>query len=308
MDKKIDIDDVKKLEYGYTHAGVFHADDIFSAALLKLINPEIRIVRTFDPPKDRNSVIFDIGGGRYDHHGKQEYRPALSSGTEIPYASFGKLWRDLGLDICEGYEEAFKAVDRDLISEMDWTDCTGCSNHYNTLSIAISAMNPTSEEVAAEGNIGRNRRFDDAVKIAIVILKRIIDGNVSKAKSVKKLSKITVANHILLLDEYMPWKDFIVKRNQGYKKSDFPVVYFAVYPSLRGGYNIETVPSGSTDNSVLVPFPKEWWGAPEDKLPDGITFCHASGFLAATKSKEVALAVASSLILTAHNTYLSLGQ
>ena len=32
-------------EVAYTHAGKFHADDVFSAALLRILRPNIRFVR-----------------------------------------------------------------------------------------------------------------------------------------------------------------------------------------------------------------------------------------------------------------------
>ena len=42
----------------YTHGGIFHADDVFSAALLKYLNPQIRITRGMPAPgEDRKSVV-----------------------------------------------------------------------------------------------------------------------------------------------------------------------------------------------------------------------------------------------------------
>ena len=39
---------------GFTHAGRFHADDVFAAALLRLCNPNIRIQRGFSVPEVRH--------------------------------------------------------------------------------------------------------------------------------------------------------------------------------------------------------------------------------------------------------------
>ena len=50
-----------------THSGKFHADDVFSSALLKIINPNIKIIRAFDVPKDFDGIVFDIGCGKFDH-------------------------------------------------------------------------------------------------------------------------------------------------------------------------------------------------------------------------------------------------
>ena len=55
-------------EVAYTHAGKFHADDVFSAALLRILRPNIRFVRAMGLPEGFDGFAFDIGWGRFDHH------------------------------------------------------------------------------------------------------------------------------------------------------------------------------------------------------------------------------------------------
>ena len=57
---------------GITHAGVFHAGDVFSTALLKILFPDIIISRVFKAPEtpSPNEIVYDIGFGRFDHHQK----------------------------------------------------------------------------------------------------------------------------------------------------------------------------------------------------------------------------------------------
>ena len=50
-----------------THGGKFHADDVFSAALLRIINPNIRIIRAFEVPEnfdeeEGHATSFDSAG------------------------------------------------------------------------------------------------------------------------------------------------------------------------------------------------------------------------------------------------------
>ena len=54
----------------FTHGGKFHADDVFSSALLLYINPEIHITRGNKVPDDFEGIVFDIGRGPFDHHQK----------------------------------------------------------------------------------------------------------------------------------------------------------------------------------------------------------------------------------------------
>ena len=54
----------------FTHGGKFHADDVFSAALILHFNPQLTIQRGNRVPEDFAGIVFDIGRGEYDHHQK----------------------------------------------------------------------------------------------------------------------------------------------------------------------------------------------------------------------------------------------
>ena len=47
----------------FTHGGKFHADDVFSAALLLHFNPQLTIQRGNRVPEDFDGIVFDIGRG-----------------------------------------------------------------------------------------------------------------------------------------------------------------------------------------------------------------------------------------------------
>ena len=49
----------KKDAKAFTHGGKFHADDVFSAALLLYLNPEIQISRGNQVPEDFDGIVFD---------------------------------------------------------------------------------------------------------------------------------------------------------------------------------------------------------------------------------------------------------
>ena len=68
----------------FTHGGKFHADDIFSSALLLYLNPEIQITRGNQVPEEYDGIVFDIGRGAYDHHQKD----SRVRENGIPYADF----------------------------------------------------------------------------------------------------------------------------------------------------------------------------------------------------------------------------
>ena len=79
----------------FTHGGKFHADDVFSAALLLHFNPQLTIQRGNRVPEDFDGIVFDIGRGEYDHHQKD----SRIRENQVSYAAFGLLWEALGTEI-----------------------------------------------------------------------------------------------------------------------------------------------------------------------------------------------------------------
>ena len=138
----------------FTHGGSFHADDVFSAALLTLCRPDIRILRGFAVPPDFDGLVFDIGGGRFDHHMKNS--PVRPNG--VPYAAFGLLWEAIGERILCG--EDAKKFDREFVRRQDESDNT-CVPHE--IAAMIHDFNPTWQESVEE----QARMFSEAVDLAV---------------------------------------------------------------------------------------------------------------------------------------------
>ena len=104
---------------GFTHAGKFHADDVFATALLQILRPDIKITRGFVVPDDFDGIVYDIGFGMFDHH--QEPREYRANG--VPYAAFGLLWRVLGPGLVG--ERQARLIDENFIQPLDLNDNTG---------------------------------------------------------------------------------------------------------------------------------------------------------------------------------------
>ena len=88
---------------------------------------------------------------------------------------------------------------------------------------------------------------------------------------------------ILYLEHVVPWKDALRKH--------FRDIQYVMYPSIRGGYNIQAVPDREDKNTLKHPFPKSWRGVNPQKLQEltgirDLMFCHISGFLSAAETLE----------------------
>lgn len=260
---------------GFTHGGKFHADDVFTTAFLKILNPKFKVQRGYEVPEDFQGIVYDIGRGEFDHHqAEKEYRD-----NGCPYAAFGLVWRAFGPAFA-GEEEA-AIFDEKFIQPLDEADNTGCDNMLSTI---IEEFNP-----GWDSKESHDICFHKAVNVAKVILQnhfRSVDGMV-RGQQIVRDAMAAGDGRILELDPYVPWKREVIGSTY----------QFVMYSSKRGGYSIQGVPKSEGDHALVCDFPKEWWGAEPDALREmsGIAtlhFCHANGFLASAQSREDALAAA----------------
>ena len=255
---------------GFTHAGVFHADDVLSTALLKILNPDFEWTRGSVVPEDFDGIIYDIGGGEFDHHQVD----ARIRDNGVPYAAFGLIWEKYGCYVMD--KKDAELFDKEFVQMIDLTDNTG---NRNPISSVIHDMNPEWNE-----DISSDDAFSKAVEFAIHMLNSKFKHIMAKKHAEDKVkAKLNEAlDGCLYLGEYMPWRTAL-------KETD---INFVIYDSARGGYNIQTVPHND-GNIPMVMFPREWRGKTGEELEgisgiSGLIFCHNGGFLCTANSLNAA--------------------
>lgn len=275
MDREIFKGKANVPDRGFTHGGKFHSDDVFTTALLRMINPNISIERGFEVPQDFDGIVYDIGRGKFDHHQMdKEYRE-----NGYPYAAFGLIWREYGI-ACTNKEEA-AYFDENFIQPLDESDNTG---KENMLAKIIGEFNPSWDEEQSY-----DKCFWKAVDFAqeILINHFNMTAGIERAKELVKQAMADCDGKLLILPKFAPWKKEVVGSSY----------IFTVYPSNRGGYSIQGVPVSDTDNTLVCSFPQEWCGKTSEELVamtgiQSFRFCHASGFLAAADEFKDAIAIA----------------
>lgn len=257
----------------FTHGGKFHADDVFSSALLLYINPEISITRGNSVPDDFTGIVFDIGRGEFDHHQKD----SRIRENGVPYAAFGLLWEAVGADIL-GKELAVK-FDESFVQPLDNNDNTGEKNELATL---IGNFNPSWDY---EG--GSDEAFFQAVSVAGMILENKFEryrGNERADKRVEEvLAKHDPASRILVLPEFIPCQKALSETD----------IAFVIFPSNRGGFCIQPQKREYSMN-YKCSFPAEWLGLEGEELVNatgipGAIFCHKGGFIMTVKEQDEAV-------------------
>ena len=273
----------KKDARAFTHSGKLHADDVFSAALLLYLNPEITITRGNRVPEEYEGLVFDIGRGRYDHHQKD----SRVRENGVSYAAFGLLWEALGAEIL-GQELAVK-FDETFVQPLDNNDNTG---EKNELAILIGNFNPAWDAA----NTG-DEEFFQAVSVAGMILENKFERYRGNQRADRRIEEILEAHEkamaagdkpkcerqILVLPEFVPCQ----------KRLSETAIAFVIFPSNRGGYCIQPQKKEYSLN-YKCNFPAEWLGLENEELAaatglKSASFCHKGGFLMSVGTLEDAV-------------------
>ena len=308
-----------------THNGAFHADDVFAVAVLKLLHPRARLIRTRDPLLiDPADFAVDVGGiwdaakGRFDHHQKG-FTGARANG--VVYASAGLVWKAHGLALVQALcphlaadaaSQVHTSIDLDLVQHLDMAD-TGAAQGapgYFGLAAIVSAFNTTHSEeralrlgcsaaqdpaalYAVRSDTLKMNRFLEAVGQVQAILRRLVaqfDDELAAADVVRGAERVLGGRVLVLPEPGLSWSRVVCQ--------EMPAVRFVVYPdSTDGQYQVRTVPVEPESFKSRLNLPEAWAGLRGEALaavtgvPDAV-FCHNGLFIGGAVSRDGALRLA----------------
>lgn len=294
-----------------THEGVFHADDVFATALLKLYyeaNGDTTIVRRssdvnryinnfnadviYNTSIDGNSaIVYDIGRGIFDHHQPDAKR--RDDGGK--YCSFGLLWICVGSNVIQNIYSKFDIeiidsvwtrVDDHFVKPIDMHDN---GEGLNPLSQLIGTFNPTWYENADDDL--RMDKFLEAVEFAKTLLINEIKLQLATvmANSIinKEIEQAYAENRqYLVLDRFVPFNEAIHNNPHGNN------IMFVIHPSAftKGEWAVGTVRKELGTQEMRLPHAADLRGKPrEELLKNNWTFVHANGFIGSALTKEDAI-------------------
>lgn len=283
-----------------THSGTFHADEIFATVILSKIIPNITLIRLQELKEEpsKNAIVYDIGGGMFDHH---QFGGNGERENGVKYAACGLIWKEYGKEVLkklkvEEIDYVFEYVDKNLIQFIDSNDNgqlpkIDLDYKYVHISQIIAFFNPRWDE-----KINSDIKFEKALYLAETIFDEFLQDAISKSKAKEEVEQAIDESKdgVMILNKYMPWKDFVLESlNPKAQK-----INFVVFPSKRGGYNVYAVPKekGSFENRKSLP--EEWRGLRDENLQKvtGVKtarFCHNAGFICSSEEREDAIKLAS---------------
>lgn len=290
----------EKIKRIFTHAGIFHADDCFAIVIAYLacgFKPTVERVREL--PKDFNpeeDLAVDVGGvfypqqNIYDHHFK--------GGNSDNMAATGKLWSVVGEMICGSkrvadrvYLTLLGSIDRADLGILDWTPVSPEWRHVS-MSQFISGLNPSFGTDPKEVR----HIFAQTIKFCEMALKNAI----SQAKEFIEMQDIVGSAswpypEVLVLQKGGQWKEHVCN------DSNFESLLYVIFPSDRGGYNIQCVPPSSESFKMRKPLPEVWAGLRGEQLNNILgnkltvsssLFCHDGRFIGGAETLEETLELA----------------
>lgn len=281
-----------------THSEEFHTDDVFATALLLALFPNAEVVRSRDEAiLASGDIVYDVGKvydparGRYDHHQAQ----AGKRPNGITYSSFGLLWKEYGVQYCGGDAEVAAAIDKKLVTPIDAVDNGQAvaapvfdGIRPFTIDDIIKMLNPLRWTKPDETH---DTQFKHAVALAGDLLARLRASVADSLASQKALLAAYAAapdKRIVVMDAPASAGDVLTQ---------CPELLYLISPRPEGSWGVLAVPTEPGSFMPRRPFPDKWRALPAAELAEAAAvadaiFCHATGFYAAARSREGALALA----------------
>ena len=288
-----------------THSGKYHTDDLFAVATLQLLlgHENTEVIRTRDSEEIKKAdYVVDVGGildpdnNIFDHHQSED------TGTHengIPYASFGLVWEKFGQKLAGGIREA-KVVEEKIVQPIDAND-NGHSLYTlskeqispYTIQGMLYSFRPTSDE---------NKAYDKVFQELLSLVRNILEREIFLAKlyvkaedEIRQVYEKSGDKQIVVFENYEHYGRELV----GDILCEYPEPIYAIfYKPEDNNWQLSAIKKEKGTFESRKRLPESWGGTKTEKELEeltgfsGVVFVHSNGFMAISKSKETAVALA----------------
>ena len=322
---------------GITHGGtVFHSDDVFATALCKYFaekeglsfEASRQINVTEEEINNPNIIIYDIGKiynpeiGLFDHHQKET--PIRKDGQK--YSACGLILKDFGptyftekeLSVLQNITTLIDYHDNgklfaneskpEEIYEFSFFAPTWNENPQLQTEYFNNAVNLALKTIKYEINLANgidNKSLKQEITEQLMQRETIQENARKDAEKIAVNSLDTLDNGIVTLPCFAPVRD-IYANPDFLETHNVENIIFIIYPGDRDPFTTQIVPAKPNVFDLKIP---EGFNTSLDKdenekfiLPDGITFVHATGFLAACETYESAIELCNNTLKEYNNT------
>lgn len=270
-----------------------------------MINPDVEIERVFRVPDELEpgTIVADVekkadGKVFFDHH--QPDAPLREDGHK--HAACGQFLEAFAEEIFPGgVPQEFE----DAVAQIEDADNGIPTTDLHFISTFASSMNPEWNAQGEQANA--DALFKATVEVVRVcflqpylehehlpevnlmffdkINEELENRHEEACKAAEDIVRSALAKsdgHVVLLEQFCPWADVLIDSS----------AEFAVYPSNRGGFNLQCVPPEKQSFDKKIELPAAWL----DEKPDGCSFVHPAKFLASFETAEQAMAAAEQVV------------
>lgn len=309
----------------YTHDGHFHADEVAAYAILHKLHPHTPLIRTRDEEilksASQNDYLFDVGGvydpknNRFDHHQEGCYE-VFTQRSKIPLSSVGMVYKEHGKAFIRtiiNHEKLEDNIDNlyelfyfRVIMEIDaldngekMFDTTHKAKYYITTNITgtINKLNGIDKHDDKK----QIDKFKEGAKLILSIFKIHLEGLFEKmiafdqdypaiCQAMKQRYEIHETGEIIIMEVDCPnWQNCIseYEKSNHYDEGEL-LVKFIMYKN-NDEWRVRAIKNKGADFTCRHYLkPLKDIGLAEDEIKD-VKFIHNNLFIAAFRSKEVAL-------------------
>lgn len=289
-----------------THSGQFHADDIFSTALLNVYfrhkdkTIKVKCKRSIKKEDiEIADIVYDIGlvydpkKLRFDHH-QNDTELVRSNG--IPYAAFGLVFKNFGpefITLISGEKnkkvigEIFETIEKKLVMHIDAMD-NGTSTYKQVFKgVDITTIDNYFQMCKFASGIDDIKRIDKKFFELVKFSESIVLNITQYAAHLQSEKALAIKAYNKAKDKRI----IICDRFYSFNFNAFPEPLLAIYPDLRNNWSAKNVQTGEDLYEARFYFPESWRGLVDTELEKvsgvkGAKFCHKSGFLCVNETKE----------------------
>lgn len=289
-----------------THSGQFHADDIFSTALLNIYfkhkEPKTKLKHKRSLKKEdieKADIVYDIGliynpkKLRFDHH---QNSPDLVRSNGIPYAAFGLVFKHFGIELISllsgqknktFLKDVFEVVEKKLVQHIDAMDNGITTYSQKFTDVDVFTIDNYYQMCKFSSGVDDMKKIDKVFFDLVKFSEPIIENIINYAVGIQEEKKLAIKAYNKSKDK----KVIVCERFYSFNFNKFPEPLITIYPDLRGGWSAKNVQKGDDLYDARFYFPESWRGLVDEELEKacgvkGSKFCHKTGFLCVNETKE----------------------
>lgn len=314
-----------------THSGKFHCDEAFGSYMLRLLYPNLEIVRTRDEQLLAEcdividiGAVYDHGQRRYDHHQKSfdhsmstlipdaKWTTKLSS-AGLVYVHYGRdvLSKLIADEVPESeLNSIYAKVYETFVQEVDAIDngipvCEGKPNYFihTSLSNRVDSFNRKWNH---DGKFDETEAFERATELigsefeetVLYAYKTWLPARSIVVDALEKRFETHKSGRVLEFSVPCPWKEHYFSLEEELGDDLSPKIDYVIFEDTSNGtWRIQSMPVSPESFVLRKPLPKSWRGLRDDELSEisgvqNCIFCHVSGFIAGNKSRQGAMDMA----------------